>query len=54
MTIQNNQQGSTEENHEFNSEGDATMDAVMQIPKSKLEEIAGWFLYFAAEEARYS
>ena len=48
-TIHNNEQ--EEKNaDEFNAEGDATMGAVMQIPQSKLEEIAGWCLYFAVQE----
>jgi hypothetical protein len=29
----------------------AAMDAaIMQMPQNKLEEIAGWFLYFAVQE----
>ena len=32
-------------------EKNAAMDtAIMQMPQNKLEEIAGWFLYFAAKE----
>jgi hypothetical protein len=36
---------------QFDAEENAATDAIiMQIPQTKLEEIAGWFLYYASQE----
>ena len=50
-TLQNKGQEIDNDELGSNMEKNAAMDAaIMQMPQNKLEEIAGWFLYFAAQE----
>jgi hypothetical protein len=50
-TLQNKGQEIDNDELGSNMEKNAAMDAtIMQMPQNKLEEIAGWFLYFATEE----
>jgi hypothetical protein len=49
-TVQNKGQEIDNDELGSNMEKNAAMDAaIMQMPQNKLEEIAGWFLYFASQ-----